>query len=202
MAWTVASKADVRTLFPLDADALQDQWSTWAETLLLEYLGEDTVADITTTTNFVEYLSGHDGRVLLTKYPITTLNSVSIVTSSGTESQSTSNYRNVGNELIAEMSTTVPDEYEYFPKGYRNIAVDYDTTIPDKEIYKLACTMMIVAMANFEGRKGADSDMEWGVVAQGRYAGNVTAGMNVGLVTYLNAILDQVIGRKGRVKIR
>lgn len=201
MAWTVATKADVQTLFPLDTAALKDQWSTWAETLLLEYLGEDTVADITTTTNFVEYLSGHDGRVLLTKYPITTLNSVSIVKESGTEVQSTSNYRNIGNELIAKLSTTVPDEYEYFPKGYRNIVVDYDTTIPDKEIYKLACVMMITAMANFEGRKGADADMEWGALGGSDYAGG-TATMNIGLVSYLNAILDQVIGKKGRVKIR
>lgn len=203
MAWTVATKADVRTLFPLDADSLQDQWSTWAEALLLDYLGVDTVADITTTTNFIEYLSGNGGNVLLAHNPINTLNSVGIVTSDGTvDLQTVTNYRGIGHELIAMLSTTVPDEYEYFPEGYRNIKIDYDTVVPNQEIYKLATVMMIVAMANFEGRKGADADMEWGVAGTSRYGGLETAGMNVGLISYLNAILDQVIGKKGRIKIR
>ena len=203
MAWTVATKADVRTLFPLDADDLQDQWSTWAEALLLEYLGVDTVADITTSTNFVEYLSGNGGNVLLAHNPINTLNSVGLVASDGTvDSQTVTNYRAIGHELIASLSTTVPDEYEYFPEGYRNIKIDYDTVVASQEIYKLAIVMMVVAMASFEGRKGADADMEWGVCTSSRFGGLETANMNVGLVSYLNAILDQVIGKKGRVKIR
>jgi len=203
MAWTVASKAEVRALFPLDADSLQDQWSVWAEALLLEYLGKDDVADITSTTNFVEYLSGNGGRVLLAQNPINTLNSVVIIAPDGTEeSQSVTNYRAVEQELIAEQSTTLPDEYSYFPKGYRNIKIDYDTVVPNQEIYKLAVVMMVVAMANFEGRKGADADMEWGVVGASAFGGLETANMNVGLISYLNAILDQVIGKKGRVKIR
>lgn len=201
MAWTVATKDDVRTLFPLDADDLKDQWSDWAEALLLDYLGRSDVADVTSTTNFVEYLSGNGGSVLLTSNPINTLNSVSIVYGDSTVSQSVTNYRNIGNQLLVNKSNTVPDEYEYFPDGYRNIKVDYDTVVPNQEIYKLATVMMIVAMANFEGRKGADADMEWGVIGNSSYASG-TATMNVGLVSYLNAILDQVIGKKGRVRIR
>lgn len=197
MAWTVATKADVISLYSIDIESLQDQWSAFAESLLLEYLGKESVADITTSTNFVEYLSGTDGRVLLTNYPITLLNS--IVTSG--ISQSVTNYTTVGREIIVNKSTAVPDEYEYFPKGYRNIVIDYDASVPDQDIYKLAVVMMISAMINYEGRKGSDSDLEWGDIPQ-QFGGGSTGNQNIGLVSHLNAILDQLIGKKGKVKIR
>ena len=200
MAWTVATKADVRSLYKLDNDDLQDKWSEWSESLLLEYLGKDSITDITSSTSFTEYLSGHDGSVLLTDYPIDTLTSVSVITNQTTESQSVTNYRAVGNELIATGSLTVPDEFDKFPSGYRNIKVVYESVVPAQDIYNLAICMMIAAIANYEGRKGADSDIEWGTLGN-RFGGD-TANENVGLVSHLNAILDQTIGKKGRVKIR
>lgn len=197
MAWTVATKADVLALYSIDIELLQDRWSSWAESLLLEYIGKESVADITTTTNFVEYLSGTDGRVLLTDYPINTLNSIVI----NEVSHSVTGYDTVGREIIAKDVITVPDKYEGFPKGYRNIVIDYDTTVPDQDIYNLAVVTMIIAMVNYEGRKGADRDIEWGVVGQ-QYGGDATGNQNIGLISHLNTILYQLIGKKNRVKIR
>lgn len=196
MAWTVATKQDVLSLFTIDVDSLKDEWSTFAESFLLEYLGKDSVSDITTASNFNEYKSGTDGQVLLMQYPITVLNSITV----DDVSQDINNYSTVGRELIANESTTLPDEWTYFPKGVRNIVVDYDSTVPDQKIYSFAVVMMIIAMILYEGRKGADADFEWGTVTQ-EFTGT-TGNQRLGLVGNLNAILDELIGKKGKVKIR
>lgn len=196
MVWTVATKEDVISLFSIDIESLKDQWSMFAESFLLEYLGKDDVTDITTTTNFVEYISGTDGRVLLADYPINTLNSIII----NEVSHSVTNYTTIGRELIAKEVITVPDEYEIFPKGYRNIVIDYDTSVPDQKIYKFAVVTMIIAMMNYEGRKGADATLEWSTVPT--EFGGTTGNQNLGLIGHLNTILNELIGKKGKVKIR
>jgi len=116
-------------------------------------------------------------------------------------SYSVTGYDTVGRELIAKDVLTVPNQYEGFPKGYRNVIIDYDTTVPDQDIYNLAVVTMITAMINYEGRKGADRDIEWGVVGQ-RLSSDVTGNQNIGLISHLNTILYQLIGKKNRVKIR
>jgi len=196
MAWTIATKQDVLSLFTIDVDSLKDEWSVFAESFLLNYLGKTSVSDITTKSTFEEKKSGTGGKVLLLQYPISDLVSISI----DEVSQDINNYSAVGRELIAKESTTLPDEWTYFPEGNRNIVVTYDSNIPDQKIYTFAVVMMIIAQILYEGRKGADADLEWGTVAQG-YDGT-TGNQRFGLIGNLNAILDELIGKKGRVKIR
>jgi len=197
MAWTIATKEDVLSIYKIDITSLQDQWSVAAESLLLNYLGKENVADITTTSNFIEYISGTDGRVLITNYPIGTLNSISI----DDTLRDATDYTIIGREIVANLSTANPGANTYFPKGYRNIVIDYQSSVPNKEIYKLAVMTMIAAISNYEGRKGADRDLEWGNLSQ-QFSGGDTVNQNIGLISHLNAILDQLIGRKEKVKIR
>lgn len=192
MSWTIATKDDVYSLYKQDKTTLEDNWSENAEALLLEYINK-SIGEITTDTSFTEYISGKDGAVLITEKPISSLTSITILKGDADdESVDLGDIRTVSNEIIYENNT--------FPEGSRNIKVEYDGTIPNKKVYNLTVTLMIIAQAHFEGRKGSDADIEWANLSS--EFGNNTANEDLGLVSHLNAILDEFIGRKQKVKIR
>lgn len=192
MAWTIATKEDVRSLYKQDVDTLEDNWSDYAESLLLEYINKP-IGEITTDTTFTEYISGEGYNVILTDRPITSLTAITIlIDDADNENVVLDDVRTVQNEIIYEIDN--------FPQGSRNIKVEYEGTVPEKKVYNLAVVLMIIAIMNFEGRKGADSNIEWANLSD--EFGNETANENLGLASHLNAILDEFIGRKQRVKIR
>lgn len=196
MAWTIATKADVYSLYKKDIDEYEDEWSSFAESLLLDYLGKDTVDELISQTSFTDYLSGTDGQILLTSHPVTNLSSITRVRGGETDDESISlDYIDVvGNELIFD------EEYGKWYDGYRNYVVSYTGTIPKKEIYTFAVAIMIIAILNYESRKGSDSDMEWASIAP-EY-GLRTPNQSIGLVDHLNSILDSLIGKRKRPFIR
>ncbi len=198
MAWTIATKADVYSLYKKDIEELEDEWSTYAESLLLEYLGKNTVDELINQTSFVDYLSGTDGEILLTTHPVNEDGLTSIVRTRGGEVADESidlNYITVvSNELIFDSN------YGKFYNGYRNYKVSYTGTIPKKEIYTFAVSLMIIAILNYESRKGSDADMEWASIAP-EY-GLRTPNQSIGLVDHLNSILYSLLGKRTRVRIR
>jgi len=196
MAWTIATKSDVYSLYKKDIEELEDEWSTYAESLLLEYLGKDTVNELINQTAFTDYLSGTNGQILLTSHPVTSLTSVTRTRGGevADESISLDYITVVGNELIFD------SEQGKWYDGYRNYVVAYSGTVPKKEIYTFAVSLMIIAILNYEARKGSDSDMEWASIAP-EY-GLRTPNQSIGLVDHLNSILDSLIGKRTRVRIR
>ena len=196
MAWTIATKEDVYSIYKKDITELEDEWSIFAESLLLDYLGKGNVDEITRQTSFIDYLSGNDRQILLTTYPVTSLSTITLTRGGevADESISLDYITSIGNELIYD------DNYGSWNKGYRNFVIEYTATVPSQEIYKFAVSLMVCAIINYESRKGGDADMEWASIAP-EY-GLRTPNQSIGLVDHLNSILDSLIGKRTKVRIR
>lgn len=192
MPWTIAPKSYVYSLYGQDSTTFKDEWSETAEDMLLDHVGK-SMSEVTTATSFTEYISGGGDRMILTEHPISSLTAVTIIhDGADDESVSLNNIRFVGREIILKEGS--------FPRGLRNIKVEYDGTVAEKKIYKFAVALMIIAILNFEGRKGSDSNIEWSALND--EFGNNTANENLGLLSHLNAILDELITKKSKVLIR
>ena len=93
-----------------------------------------------------------------------------------------------------------------FTPGNLNVSVTYvagggldpNGLIADPLI-RLTAAAMIVAIANYKGRAGADSSIKWGNADQKE--GNSTPTFDVGLTSHLRRIMKNML-RRSRLRIR
>ena len=188
MAWTIATKADVTALTQLASANLKDIWSTTAEAVLLQYLGAENIGTTATVTD--EYHSGDGTPVLTVKHP--PISSVIEVNNDGYIHPATDYVNNtIGITLLDGLT---------FTEGTQNTTVSYvsGTTTVDS-VVKLACALMIAAIANYEGRAGSDASIKWGTVPT--QEGVPSPVYNAGLTSHLVAIMRNLL-RRYKVRLK
>jgi hypothetical protein len=192
MSWILCSKADVISIHPIAESALPDLWSDAVEQLIREHLGKPSLglAQITVTESY----SG-DGTPVLTprQLPIISVTSLSI--DGETVTDYTVNKTAIqlnGERVITPGNLNV--SITYVAGG----GVDINGLIADPLI-RLTAAAMVVAIANYRGRAGADSSIKWGNADQKE--GNSTATFDVGLTSHLRRIIKNML-RRSRLRIR
>lgn len=192
MSWTLCSKADVISIHPTTEAALPDLWSDAVEKLIREHLSQPGLGLAQTT--LTEIYSG-DGTPALTlrSLPIISVSSVLI------DGEAASDYTvtKTGIQRTGDIA---------FPVGNLNVEVTYVTgggldengLIADPLI-RLTAAAMVVAIANYKGRSGADSSIKWGNAEQKE--GNSTPTFDIGLTSHLRKIMKNML-RRSRLRIR
>jgi hypothetical protein len=192
MSWTLCSKADVISIHPISEAALPDLWSDAVEQLIREHMGQHSLglAQITLTESY----SG-DGTPVLTlrSLPIIAVSSVMI------DGEATSEFTitKTGIQLIGDGTFAVGNlnvEVTYVAGG----GLDENGLIADPLI-RLTAAAMVVAIANYRGRSGADSSIKWGNADQKE--GNSTPTFDIGLTSHLRKIMKNML-RRSRLRIR
>jgi hypothetical protein len=181
MAWTFCTKDEVSVLHPISETVLKDEWSDYVEGLIREYLEEPYLGLSQAVEN--EYHDG-DGTVLLRvkKPPIISVESILI----NDVSLLTSDY--VVFESYVQLKAQV------FPEGNLNVVISYtsgSTTVSFS--VQLTAIAMIVAIANYWGRGGADTSLKWSSGDQ--KAGEESANKQIGLASHLMGIMKKMLRR-------
>lgn len=189
MSWTICSKDDVMEWHPIAEADLRDSWSEVVEGLIREYHGSPYIGDPTAIVD--EYHNGDDTNTLIpNKPPIVSVQSLSI---NGLSLQS-SDYV-VKKTIIQLINQT-------FPEGVGNVVISY-TSGPDAadipQSDRLGAIAMIIAIANYYGRAGADSSIK--MASQRVKEGERTPNVNVGLILHLKAIMHGIL-KKNKVRAK
>jgi len=189
MAWTLCTKADVMTLFPIPEGDLKDFFSETVEGLIRQHLGAPHLGQTISVT--AELHDGDGTNVLTIRHPPV----VSV------------------SELTIQDRILLPDEYTVtrsgvelryitFPQGALNVAITYISGSAVGEamdpVIRLTAVAMIVAMLNYKGRAGADTSIKWGNIETKE--GNPTPNIQVGLTSHLTTILKRLL-RRDKVRI-
>ena len=166
MAWTYVSKAVVAALHTVSAATLQDEWSTWAEALIAEFMGYNTIG--TTETVTAEAHNGDGTSLLYVKYPpissVTTL-SIGTVSPSAVSSSSYkvfSDHIELLNSPTTELSMAMSNQSFFFPVGVQNITITYVSglaTVP--AIVQFTAAEMIAEISKYSQRGGADGSIKY-----------------------------------------
>lgn len=181
MAWTLCTKEDIANLHPIPAASLKDDWSSLVEALIREHMETPYLGLLEAVVD--EYHDG-DGTVFLRvkNPPIYSVESVRI-----------------NNVLLLSSDYVVFGSYiqlksQIFPKGNLNVVISY-TSGSTQVSYsvKLAAVSMVVALANYWGRAGADASLKWSSGDQ--KAGEESANRNLGLTSHLKGIMKQLLRR-------
>jgi len=188
MPWTLCTQDDVRALHGINTDVLKDEWSEFAEALIIDHLGNRSLLDTVTYTD--ELYSGDKTTILLIQHPrITSITSIYV------------------NDVLVS-----PDTYSFnthgillntgiFAEGSHNIKVTYESggTGNSSDTVRFACASMISALFNHYGRRGADGSTKWATTNS--EFGEPTANINLGLITNLKEIMKQTLKREN-VRVR
>ena len=187
MAWTLCKKDDVRSIHPISETDLQDLWSEAVEALIRRHLGEPYLG---VSQALSELYSGDGSSVILLKHP--PVIAVSLVTIS--DWIVPAEYY-----IVTPTSIQLLDELT-FDDGNLNVSVDYTsggglTTdgIIDDPIIRLTAASMVVAIAQYKGRAGADASIKWGSADQ--KDGEPSPTFNAGLTSHLNTIMKRMLRR-------
>jgi hypothetical protein len=192
MSWTLCSKADVISIHPISEAQLPDLWSDAVEQLIREHLGQPGLG--LAQNLYTESYSGDGTPVLTLRHlPIISVSSLSI------DDEQITDY------TVTKTGIQLNGELEFTP-GNLNVSVTYvaggglDTSglIADPLI-RLTAAAMVVAIANYRGRAGADSSIKWGNADQKE--GNSTPTFDVGLTSHLRKIMKNML-RRSRLRIR
>lgn len=195
MAWSLCTKEDVASIFPVSAAALQDFWSDAVEALIREHLGAPYIG-LSDVAIIDEVYSG-DGtrRLMLRSLPIISVESLVI---SGLTSEAAS---------YVVSSTGIVLVYTEFPVGVGNVKVSYTVgsqagaggNITIDPIIRLCAATMVAAIATFKGRGGSDASVKW--ASAGQREGGPAPMLESGLITGLNKIMRNMLKRK-RLRIK
>jgi hypothetical protein len=83
---------------------------------------------------------------------------------------------------------------ETFPVGSVNVEIDYTSGVEEvDQVVRLTAVAMIIAIINYEGRKGADASLKWGQAEN--KVGETSPNMNVGLTSHLTTIMKRMLRR-------
>lgn len=190
MPWTLCTKEDVRSLYPIDEAELDDTWSELVEGLIRTYKGTPYLGAATAITD--EYHNGSEGTdIIVVKKP--PISSVTSLTVDGATLTST--------EYIV-YTNSIQLITRRIKEGRANIKVSYISGTPstsDDPNVRFAAIAMIIAIINYRGRLGADSSIKWG--QSENKEGEMSPNINVGLVTHLRAIMKGFL-RREKVRVR
>ena len=133
--------------------------------------------------------------LILRHLPIISVSSLSL----DEESISASDY------LVNKTSIQLKGE-RVFNEGNLNVSVTYlsgggvdENGLIADPLIRLTAAAMVVAIANYKGRAGADSSLKWGNADQKE--GNSTATFDIGLTSHLRKIMKNML-RRSRLRIR
>lgn len=181
MAWTLCTKEDVASMYPIQLSELKDSWSDMVEGMIREERGERYLGDIQTITG--ELHSGDGSPILHVNYP--PIYSVESLLVNGL-SLSPSEYYVRGSYIHLR--------YTSFPKGNLNIDINYTSgKLEIDETIRLAAATMIVAVANYKRRFGSDGSIKWAAADQ--RSGEDDGNTKIGLVSHLKAIMKETMKR-------
>jgi len=190
MAWTLCTKEDVTSLYPIDEANLDDTWSELVEGLIRTYKGTPYLGIATTVTD--EYHNGVEGTDIITvkKPPISSVTSVTVDGALLTSADYI-----VYTHSIQLISRTIKE-------GRANVKITYVSGTPgtsDDPNVRFAAIAMIIAIINYRGRLGSDSSVKFASAVPEE--GQVSPNINVGLVTHLRAIMKGFL-RREKVRVR
>lgn len=188
MAWTLCSKDDVIAIHPITESELNDSWSTFVESLIIQHMGNPYLGSPTVITD--EYHNGDGSDVLFVRKP--PILSVSELYLNGATLLA-SDYVVFTNYVQLKNMT--------FTKDRLNVKITYQSGVASSGVpgtVKFAAAMMIVAIINYRGRMGADSSIRW--AAQPVEEGERTPNVNIGLMTHLRAIMKATL-RRDKVRV-
>ena len=194
MAWTLCSKTDITSIFPVSEAALQDFWSDAVEALIREHLGAPLLG--TSTVSIDGELHDGDGTnmVILNNLPIQNIVSVSVDDAPVAATEYTK--KGIGVALL----------YSTFPIGVANVSVSYtagsdevDGKIIIDPIVRLCAATMISAIATYKGRGGSDASVKWASAEQKE--GSTAPVLEKGLVSSLSSIMRTLL-RRQRLRVR
>lgn len=169
--WKYCAKEDVSDFTGISADRLRDSWSTMAEDLIDEHVGESYSAPET----YTESIDG-DGSdtIFLNNHPVVSVSSLAIgdvqVSSSQYEVYSSGYIRlvhSLGSPIVEAMNSPASS----FPVGQQNVAVTYSagvSSVPGR--VRFAAILMIIQMSLVRERAGADGSLSISM-AGGKQAG-------------------------------
>jgi hypothetical protein len=194
MSWTLCSKADVISIHPITEAALPDLWSDAVEQLIREHLSKPGLglAQVEVTESY----SGDETPVLILRHlPIISVSCLSI----DEEDIPAADY------IINKTSIQLTGE-RVFTEGNLNVSVRYlsgggvdENGLITDPLVRLTAAAMVVAIANYKGRAGADSSLKWGNADQKE--GNSTATFDIGLTSHLRKIMKNML-RRSRLRIK
>jgi hypothetical protein len=153
MSWTLCSKADVISIHPTNEAALPDLWSDAVEQLIREHLSKPGLG--LSQDEVTESYSGDGTPVLiLHRLPIISVSSVTI------DGVVVSDY------TVNKTSIQLTGE-QTFTDGNLNVSVTYvsgggldENGLIADPLIRLTAAAMVVAIANYKGRAGADSSVK------------------------------------------
>lgn len=187
MAWTICSKEDVIALHGMSIDDLRDFWSETAEAFLVEHTGNHGLLGDLTIEDEI-YTGNGAVAIVVKKPPILSVQEVSI-----------NDYVVPSGDYVFNTHTITLKYGEFSANAPANVKLSYTAGVSQVDAqYRFACAAMVAAIANHEGRKGADTTIRWATLPT--QAGGSTANLNVGLVTNMKAIMKQSV-RRTKVRV-
>lgn len=184
MAWEIVTKQEVRSVHPMDVTEMPDLWSEMVEALIRQHLSSPNLGKPASVT---EVHSGDGTSMLLVKSPpIDSVTSITVAQATLTSAD------------YVVFPNHIQLKHQVFPEGNLNVEVTYVSGGTVDPTVKLAAVAMIAAIANYQGRHGADASMKWANVDQ-QMAGEETPTRNIGLTSHLKTIMKRVL-RRNRVR--
>lgn len=180
MAWSFCSKDDVLAITDIAESKLKDFWSEIAEAFIRVHMGSKYLGS---TTALTEYYDGNNSDTLIIRNP--PISSISAVYVDDTAISP--DYYLAGVTAIWLLNGML------FPEGRRNIKVVYSSgsTVIDTTV-RTAAAIMVVAVANYQGRLGSDTSLIFGSAAQ---LTESPPNVNIGLVSHLKEIMYGLLQR-------
>ena len=200
MAWTYVTKTIVAALHNVDADILQDEWSTWVEAMISEHMGYKYVGETATIT--AEKHSGDGTPYVYVDYPpIVSVSSLELGTVTTNVITSTSykvwdDHVELVNDATTDLSASMRGPINYFPIGVQNISITYVSglaTVP--AIVQFTAAQMIAEIAKYKQRGGADHSTKF-VPAQSRRGEGQAVVVERGLAATLQGIMRNTLRKR------
>lgn len=189
MAWEICTEQDVRDIQTVP-EIVPETWSTMVEGLVRNYTGYNKLG--VAVAEYTDTKSGDNSSFMrLRNAPVDSITSVTIDSVS------------VGSDYIytGEYFVQLTDG-KVFTYGTRNVVVVYQAgslIVPDD--IRMAAATMIVAVANFYGRGGADQSIKWSTGdSQNAQTGEDSPSSKLGLASHLQGIMRTMITSR-KVKI-
>jgi hypothetical protein len=195
MAWVLCSKADVLSIHPTAEANLPDFWSEAVEQMIREHL---STPNLGLTRTYTDELYSGDGTPVLVIRRQPLLSVTSLVVDGAEIPALTCVVNKTTIQLIGDL---------VFPVGNLNVSVTYQSGggvnpvsgLIDDPVIRLTAAAMVVAIANYRGRAGADSSIKWGGADQKE--GTSTSNFDIGLTAHMRMVMKNML-RRSRLRIR
>jgi len=185
MAWTLCSKADVMSIHPISASALNDFWSETVEALIRQHLGTPYLGLQQVITS--EKHDGDSSYLVIVKNP-PIISVTSFIANDYLYPASEYEVRGNAVELL----------YQALPEGHLNVIITYVSGTPQQEaidpVVRMTAAAMVVAIANYNSRAGADGSIKWGSAEQKE--AEPTPTFKIGLTSNLVTIMKRMLRRE------